>query len=81
LKLNLPGAEDVSAVAAVMSALSQREFHAAFGAHFDRVVAETMVGLRAARHVRHAPRMDATAGVAHQYSSIVPFFKETNKQN
>jgi hypothetical protein len=74
----LPGAEDVSAVAAVMSALSQREFHAAFGAHFDRVVAEPMVGHRAAHH---APRMDATAGVAHQYSSIVPFLKETNKQN
>jgi hypothetical protein len=77
-KLNLPAAEDVSAVAAVMSALSQREFHAAFGAHFDRVVAEPMVGHRAAHH---APRMDATAGVAHQYSSIVPFLKETNKQN
>ena len=74
----LPGAEDVSAVAAVMSALSQREFHAAFSARFDRVVAEPMVGHRAARHVRHAPRMDATAGVAHQYSSIVPFF-ERNK--
>jgi hypothetical protein len=69
----LPGAEDVSAVAAVMSALSQREFHATLGAHFNRVVAEPMVG--------HAPRMDATAGVAHQNSSIVPFFekKQTNK--
>jgi hypothetical protein len=78
LKLNLPGAEDVSAVAAVMSALNQREFHAAFSARFDRVVAEPMVGHRAAHHVRHAPRMDATAGGAHQYSSIVPFF-ETNK--
>jgi hypothetical protein len=69
--LNLPAAEDVSAVAAVMSALSQREFHATLGAHFNRVVAEPMVG--------HAPRMDATAGVAHQNSSIVPFF-EKNKQ-
>jgi hypothetical protein len=81
LKSNLPGAEDVSAVAAVMSPLSQREFHAAFSARFDRVVAEPMVGHQAARHVRHAPRIDATAGVAHQYSSIVPFFlnKQINK--
>jgi hypothetical protein len=37
-----------------------------------------MVGHRAASHVRHAPWIDATAGVAHQYSSIVPIF-ETNK--
>jgi hypothetical protein len=77
----LPGAEDVSAIPAVMSALSQREFHAAFSARFDRVVAEPMVGHRAARHVRHTPRMDATAGVAHQNGSIVPFLKQTNKQN
>ena len=79
LKLNLPGAEDVSAVAAVKSALSQREFHATLGAHFNRVVAEPMVGHRAARHVRHTLRMDATAGVAHQYSSIVPILKQTNQ--
>ncbi len=67
----------MSAVAAVMSPLSQREFHAAFGAHFDRVVAEPMVGHRSARHVRHAPRMDATAGVAHQNGSIVPLKNKT----
>jgi hypothetical protein len=79
LKLNLPGAKDVSAVAAVMSALSQREFHAAFSARFENVVAEPMVGHRAAHHVRHAPRMDATADVANQYSSIVPFLKQTNQ--
>ncbi len=71
----------MSAIPAVMSALSQREFHATLGARFDRVVAEPMVGHRAARYVRHTPRMDATTGVAHQYSSIVPFLKQTNKQN
>ena len=69
----------MSAVAAVKSALSQREFHATLGAHFNRVVAEPMVGHRAARHVRHTLRMDATAGVAHQYSSIVPILKQTNQ--
>ncbi len=72
MKLNLPGAEDVSAIAAVMSALSQREFHAAFSARFDRV-------LWSQWSARHALRMDATAGIAHQYSSIVPFLKQTNQ--
>ena len=61
----LPRTEDVTAIATVVTPFGETESDAAFGAGFGRVVFEPVVGDGASRHVRDAPRVNATSGVAH----------------